>query len=174
MLKLESTTLDMILQLFLFVVIILGSFILMYFKFDPGILRRTERNAIFFKETDHTASLINGSGVNNIPSLNIISSNAAVNVAHKCSKKPLLYGINGKDSDCQRMCANYTAYALKVGKTDDMIYDNNKLEPGAYCLIGKSPERDTRTTSVIMTINSVMCRSKFPELSIEIIKQVKK
>lgn len=154
----------MILRIFLIVITILVSFILLYFRFDTKIPERVKRNAKILQENDSTAALINGSGINNIPTLNIISTNAVVNFANKCGQKPLLFGPTGNDADCQRICANETAYVLKVTKDNATYYENSKLEAGSYCMLGRRPECNTKTTSILMTINSVTCRSKYPKL----------
>ncbi|XP_028044486.1 uncharacterized protein LOC113558155 [Rhopalosiphum maidis] len=110
------------------------------------------------------AGLINGSGINNIPELNIITTNAAVNFANKCDKKPIFYGMSGTDTDCKRACANDTAHVVNVTNDDSMYFENTKLEPGVYCAIGRRPACNVKTTSILMTINSVTCRSKYPRL----------
>lgn len=155
----------MILRIFLIVITILVSFMLLYMRLDSNvILSRIDRNAKYLEENDNMASLINGSGVNNIPALNIISTNAAVNFANKCGEKPIFYGLSGTDTDCQRICANDTAHVLQVTDEKASYFENVKLESGAYCRIGRRPECNTKTTSIIMTINSVTCRSKYPRL----------
>lgn len=154
----------MILRIFLILITIVVAFILLYFRFDSTIVKRIARNAKYLQENDGTAALINGSGINNIPSLNIISTNASVNFANKCGQKPILFGTTGTDVDCQRMCANETAHVLNVSDDNESYYEQNKLETGAYCMIGRRPECNTKTTSILMTINSVTCRSKYPKL----------
>jgi len=47
------------------------TFMLLYFRFDPELIKITKRKADFLEKNDAIAALINGSGKNNIPALNI-------------------------------------------------------------------------------------------------------
>ncbi|XP_025194294.1 uncharacterized protein LOC112593915 [Melanaphis sacchari] len=72
--------------------------------------------------------------------------------------------MSGTDNDCRRMCDNDTAHVLTITDDSTVYFENAKLESGAYCSIGRRPECNVKTTSVLMTVNSVTCRSKYPRL----------
>lgn len=108
--------------------------------------------------------LLNGSGINNIPSLIIHSSNDSVVLANKCGQGPIEASSHVTDSDCIRLCANSSAKVLTVYDGDIIVSNNSQLSPGTYCSIGDRPECNSQTTIPMLTINSVVCRSRFPQL----------
>lgn len=146
----------------LIILFILYSFL--FYKFDKDIIPNNVKLAEKYR-FGPLQSLLNGSGINNIPTLNLITTNVGVNIANKCGAGPVLTGSASiSDSECVRICANSSAKALIVHGSDSYFYDSSALSKGAYCIIGARPECDTRTTIVLMTINSVVCRSKFPRI----------
>lgn len=112
-------------------------------------------------------SLLNGSGINNIPTLNIISTNIAINTANNCGKGPVLIGSSSSsltDFECVKICANSGAKSLIVKSNESYFYESSALNEGSYCIIGHRPECNTHATIVLMTVNSVVCRSKYPRI----------
>lgn len=109
-------------------------------------------------------SLLNGSGINNIPQLNIISSNVGVTTANDCGRGPIRIGANGSQSDCVRVCANSNVNMIEVKPGEQYVFDSTMLDEGVYCVVGPRPECNMRTTIALMTINSIVCRPKFPNL----------
>jgi len=150
--------------MFLFLVMIFVSFLLLYFKFDKHLLRVTRSNGEKLAAKDELASLVNGAGINNIPSFNIITNTALVNMAKECGNGPVSIGVNiSTDFECVRVCSNSTAHVLNITDKDYYYFNSTKLLKGAYCMNGKRPNCNTNTTVTIITINSVICHSKFPE-----------
>lgn len=47
---------------------------------------------------------------------------------------------------------------------NNVYSENKKLTNGIYCSLGPRPNSNPRTTTTMMTINSVVCRSKYPNL----------
>lgn len=109
-------------------------------------------------------SLLNGSGINNIPRLNIISSNSGVTAANDCGRGPIRIGANGTQADCVRVCANSNVNLIMVNPGERYVYESTVLEEGAHCVVGPRPECNMRTTVALMTVNSIVCRPKFPNL----------
>lgn len=110
-------------------------------------------------------SLINGSGINNIPKLNILSTNTNVVNVNNCSKGPVYIGLELADNDdCIKTCLNSKASVINVNETETYIYDSVQLKTGAHCVLGPRPECNMRTTYALMTINSIVCRPRFPEI----------
>lgn len=145
------------------ILIIYVIYLLLYFSFDRDIREQNEKLAVKLKNHKIEA-LINGSGINNIPNLNLVSMNPAVTKANKCSNGPVYIGTFGTDADCIRTCANASASVLNVDAHDTFIFESAVLQPGAHCQIGPRPMCNMRTSYALMTINSVVCRSKYPEL----------
>lgn len=126
-------------------------------------------NLLINPESSPLQSLINGSSVNNIPGINLRSTNASVSDANNCGRGPtfLSVSLQHTDTDCVRVCVNDLAKAFYVNTdgTEEYIAENGMmLRPGTYCTIGKRPECNTRTTVVLTSLNSVVCRPKFPRI----------
>lgn len=139
-------------------------YLLLYFSFDSNIKRINDE--VMRKLKDHKLqSLLNGSDINNIPNLNIVSPNSIVTVANSCSRFPVRIHENGTINDCIRTCANSSASILHVKDGDSIIWNNSQqLQGGTYCTVSDVPECNMKTTNALLTINSVICKSKFPEL----------
>lgn len=138
-------------------------YILLYYSFDKTIPQKNEELASKLAD-DKIQTLLNGSGINNIPNLNIISTNATVSKANACGKGPVHIGRTGTDQDCIRTCANSSASVINVGDGETYVYESAVLEPGANCIIGPRPQCNMKTSYAMMTINSIICKSKFPDL----------
>lgn len=138
-------------------------YVLLYYSFDSDIPKRNEALAVKLAD-DKINALLNGSGINNIPNLNIITTNAAVNKANACGKGPVHIGSTGTDQDCIRTCVNSSASVINVAEGETYIYESAVLQPGANCIIGARPQCNMKTSLAMMTVNSVVCRSRFPDI----------
>lgn len=138
-------------------------FILLYYSFNKDI---AENNRILEEKlaNHRIGSLLNGSGINNIPGLNIITTNTQVQIANACGKGPVYVGEKASDSDCKKTCADPNAFAINVDSEETYIYESSVLKAGAHCAIGPKPYCNMRTTYALMTISSVTCRSRFPDV----------
>ena len=148
-----------------FVTVVLLAYLLLVYRYD-------EKNILddYDKLENELAdgsleSLLNGSGINNIPKLNIISSNPEVTTANRCASGPVYIGPGiGSDTDCIRTCVNDTAHVVNVREGETVVFDKTVLQKGAHCVIGPRPECNMRTSIAMMTVNSVTCQSRFPRL----------
>lgn len=147
----------------LLVIVLFVLYSLLFFVYDPNLQRDDEALAEKLK-IGPLEALLNGSGINNIPQLNLISTNTAITTANNCGKGPVNIGASGDDSDCIKVCANSSAKAVQVNEGEEYYYGSNALTPGVQCIIGPRPECDTKTTIVLMTVNSVICRPRFPRV----------
>lgn len=138
-------------------------YLYLYYSFDSDLKKRNEKLAIDLTDNKLEA-LVNGSGINNIPHLNIVTTNPGVQKASSCAEGPVQLGTFGTDDDCIRTCANDSASVVNVGKNDSYVYHGTKLPVGAHCILGPRPQCNMRTTLAMMTINSVVCHPKYPEL----------
>lgn len=145
------------------IVVVFVMYMFLYYKFDKNIEQRNESWAEKLAD-DKLQALLNGSGINNIPTLNIITTNAAVRKANACGKGPVRIGDTGTDQDCIRACANSTASVINVEPGETYIYESAVLEAGANCILGPRPQCNMKTTYALMTVNSIVCRSKYPDL----------
>lgn len=138
-------------------------YLLLYYSFDKTIKTQNEELAVKLADGKLQA-LLNGSGINNIPNLNIITTNAGVSKANACGKGPVNIGSSGTDQDCIRTCANSTASVINVAAGETYVYESSILQTGANCILGPRPECNMTTSFAMMTINSVICRPRFPDI----------
>lgn len=136
---------------------------LLFFVYNPNLIKENETLAEKLKYGP-LQSLLNGSGINNIPTLNLITTNTAISTANQCGKGPVNIGSSGTDADCIKVCANSSAKAVLVQPGDEYFYGSSAMTEGANCIIGPRPECDTKSSVILMTVNSVICRSKFPRI----------
>lgn len=162
----ESLWAVMGLSIFVVILCLLVVYLLylyMYYSFDGDLEKRNTELAD--KLTDHKIqALVNGSSINNIPNLNIVTTNPGVLKSASCAEGPAYIGLAGTDRDCIRTCANASASVINVHAGETYIYKHMRLQEGAHCVIGPRPNCNMRTTRALMTINSVVCHSKFPEI----------
>lgn len=150
--------------IFCFIILLVLLYKLFYYEFDSDIHKDYERMATMLYDGP-LSSLLNGSGINNIPRLNLVTTNPEIARVNNCAKGPVYIGPgSATDADCVRTCMNDSAHVVNVADDETVIYDNAILQKGAHCSIGARPECNMRTTIVKMTINSVVCQSKFPRL----------
>lgn len=147
-----------------FLVVVMLIYVLLYYRFDKNVVKSADGMAMKLYETDATLALVNGSGVNNIPNIKIVSTNPEVVRANNCGGGPVYIGAVGGDSDCVRTCANGSAKAVHVGDDEVFTYRSTILKPGVHCLLGQRPECNMKTTVAVMTVNSIACRTKYPRL----------
>lgn len=143
--------------------VLYAMYLLLYYSFDKNIATQNENLAVKLADGKLQA-LLNGSGINNIPNLNIITTNAAVSKANACGKGPVHIGSSGTDQDCIRTCANSTASVINVADGEIYVYESAILQVGANCVIGPRPECNMKTSFAMMTINSIICRPRFPDI----------
>lgn len=154
------------------VLLLIGSFILilytmLHYSFARRAIREQDDRLANDLRNGPLESLLNGSGINNIPKLNLVTSNETIATANKCANGPLFVSAPNTDIDdarCVATCLNSSARSLSVVEGDTVMYENGQLRPGNYCLIGARPECNTNMSVVLMTVNSVVCRSKFPNI----------
>lgn len=139
-------------------------YVFLHFTFDSSSIVAEEERLMEKLRDGPLQSLLNGSGINNIPTLNLITTNTALSKANNCGKGPVLIGSTGNDADCVKTCANSSAKAILVRPGERYVYDNGVLDEGVHCVVGPRPECDMKTTIAMMTVNSVICRSKFPNI----------
>lgn len=114
--------------------------------------------------SDSFVKLLNTSGINNIPGINLITTNLNVAKAANCATSPINIGSSGTVADCVRLCANSNTNLINVSENEDIFYNSTKLQSGNNCILGERPQCDTQTTIVLMTLNSITCKPKFPNI----------
>lgn len=153
-----------VIWLFVLIIILISTYILLYFKFDINHEEITLKKAQLLSQNDSLSTLLNASSINNIPNLNINTHNDKLQLANNCGKSPISVSQHFDDADCVKVCLSSSAHAMVVDDSNIVYADNKKLINGTYCTIGKKPNCNPRTTTTMLTINSVICRSKYPNL----------
>lgn len=144
------------------ILLAISLFILLFYKFKSELIPNIEIMADKYKDGP-LSTLLNGSGINNIPSLVISSTNKEVEDANRCAQGPIYFGETATIDDCVKKCMSSKAHNLIVAD-NNTFYQNLQLKPGAYCTMGPRPECNTNTTRAMLTINSVTCVSKYPSM----------
>lgn len=148
-----------------FIIFIIFLFITLYYKFNYNGINANYNENIIKLQNHKINSLLNGSGINNIPNLIINTPNNELQEANNCTTKPKHIDDSLNNTiDCKKICLNSHAELWDVNENDDIIFDNEKLLPGKYCSISQRPQCNSRTSIAIMTINSVNCHTKYPEV----------
>ena len=146
------------------VVIFLCYVFLLYTYDRADILRKEGLLAAKLSEGSSLNKLINGSDIDNIPGIRIRTTNLEVMRTNRCADGPVYVGTTFSTDECKRTCDNSSANVLEVKEGEVVAFGTRVLSPGAYCTIGPRPDCDTHNTVVLMTLNSVTCRSKFPNI----------
>lgn len=115
-------------------------------------------------KSDAFANLLNTNGINNIPGINLITTNLNVAKAANCATSPINIGSSGSAADCIRLCGNSDTKLIHVTDLDEIYYNANRLQTGNNCVLGNRPACNTHTTVALMTINSIVCKPKFPNI----------
>lgn len=143
-------------------------FLLFYYNFDYTTLAVEYKNLYEKLKQGPLQSLLNGSGINNIPKLNLITSNNTLSKANDCERGPVRINdlsVDGlTNTDCVRLCLSSDANLFRVNQNNLVTYESKMLEPGQYCKMGQLPECNPKTTISMITVNSIHCQSKFPNL----------
>lgn len=140
-------------------------YFLLYFRLDKKeILDDIYTNAKKLSKGP-ISKLLNGSGIDNIPDLEIQTTNVELSKANHCANGAVYLGdIVASDYDCIQTCVNKDAKVINVHNNDSIIYNSVYLKKGAYCHLGSRPECNMKMAIAIMTINSIVCKSRFPRL----------
>lgn len=148
--------------------IILIFIIIFYFSlFDIDVSKYTEyvlnlKTDIYNKPL---VQLLMGNTLINLPNVIINTNNEYINNLQECKKKAIYMGPNnGSDylNKCKFTCGGVGAlYTIEEG--NEFYQDGSLLEPGIYCMLDP-PQCNLNTSFVLATVNSTVCRSKYPNM----------
>lgn len=111
---------------------------------------------------ENLRNLLNGNGIQNLPAINILTTNPNVNQLQSCRDGPIYMGRDGSSFSCMQMCGtNGTTFYVR--ERDEIFSNGQRLRPGFYCGL-RPPTCNLNTTYAVATANSVACRSKFPRM----------
>lgn len=150
--------------LLLIAILIFVLYVCFYYSFDYSKIKDIIRKISEKLQSSNLQSLLNGSGIHNIPKLNIITSNAAIKQISDCASGPVYIGPDGTKSDCVKICANSNASLINIDKSDSYIFESKILHPGAHCILGPPPECHTNTTHVMLSVGQNTCKPRFPNM----------
>ncbi|UDM55397.1 Pif-2 [Phenacoccus solenopsis nudivirus] len=154
-----------LLWLSIYFVLMLLIYVLLYFRFDKTFVRRIRDTEYVLAKDDKLARVLNASSIGNIPNLNIVTTNPEVELANECGNGPVpLISIQPDVKECMRLCANDSAKLIEIEEGSEMFFNQQLLKAGKYCTIGPKPECNLRTTMAMLTINSIVCRPRYPDV----------
>lgn len=113
-------------------------------------------------KNEKLSNLLNGNSIQNLPAINIITTNPDVNTLQSCRDGPIFMGNDATEFSCRQMCGT-NGRLFYVSEGDEIFSNGQKLEPGMYCGL-RPPNCNLNTTYAVATGNSVACRSKFPRI----------
>lgn len=119
---------------------------------------------------DSLMKLKNANTISNLPEVSLITNNNDLSNLINCKNKITYLGSNTDNETmlktyrnmCKTTCGG-AGELLMVENKNDYVYNNKFVDPGVYCTVEPSP-CNLNTGYVISSINSVVCRSKYPRL----------
>lgn len=97
--------------------------------------------------------------------LNNYSTNPNIETANNCAHGPVpINAPNGSDHDCVLLCVNKDAKLINIRNNENVFFEQKLLPSGMYCKLGSVPNCNTRTSYTLLTLNSILCRSRYPEI----------
>nr|WOZ57601.1 PIF-2 [Menippe mercenaria nudivirus] len=119
---------------------------------------------------DGLLKLMNANTISNLPEISLAGTNDATDTLITCKNKLTHLGPFTTDEltlkqylgRCKTKCGG-AGDLLLVEHDTDYIYNNKFVSPGVYCTV-EPPFCNTNTGYVVASINSVVCRSKYPRL----------
>lgn len=158
----------------LFIIFAVVLWQLVYFSFDAQSIRSRHVALRDKFKDDNIQALLNGSAINNIPTLRIAKTgNNDVDNANRCANGPVQVSQAvdfATTSYCQNFCASSRAKAFAIDEAqtgdseENVLYGNKMLNVGSYCTLGPRPECNLKKSLAVLTLNSITCRSKFPNI----------
>jgi len=146
-------------------VLLVAIYVMFFYRYDRHFVNDTEERIRRMRDGP-LSRLLNGSSINNIPTLRLVKAPPQVARANHCADGPVsLSGSHDTtDTECARVCVNDGARAINVHANDIVVFNSIVLHEGAHCYVGPRPDCNMRTAIALLTINSVTCRSRFPKL----------
>uniref|UniRef100_A0AAU8GEY1 PIF-2 n=1 Tax=Faxonius propinquus nudivirus TaxID=3139431 RepID=A0AAU8GEY1_9VIRU len=157
-------------SLYLIIISITIIFILIYYFASLNI--DTSAYFKYLKETNidflnkSLIELKNANALVNLPNINIITNNSEVDNIQQCKDGPIFLGETNSNKNYENICKNSCGYnASVVYITNEVEYYSNdqKLTEGVWCILNNI-ECNPKTGYVISTINSKLCKSKYPRM----------
>lgn len=137
-------------------------YVMLYLNYDFSAYFEYLRTTNLQLQNKNLADLINGNGIGNLPSVDIITNDPSINQMQKCAEGPIFMGQSTSDLSCKRLCGN-SGSVLQISP-GEIVYSNGQLlKPGAWCTVLR-PNCNLNTTYAVATVNSVACRPKYPRM----------
>ena len=111
------------------------------------------------------ASLLNGNALVNLPNINLVTNNPEIEEQQNCRNGAIYMGpADGDDytQQCFNTCGNQ-GQLIEISDNDEYYSNGLKLNVGIWCVIQRA-ECNMKTGYVVATVNSVLCRTKYPNL----------
>ncbi|QLI62369.1 PIF-2 [Dikerogammarus haemobaphes nudivirus] len=109
--------------------------------------------------------LLTGNTLVNLPNVIINTDTEYINNLQKCKNGAIYLGPdNGTDYSylCKSSCGG-VGELMTLGDSDEYYQDGEKLDSGVYCILNP-PKCNMNTSYVVATVNSTICKSKYPNM----------
>lgn len=156
-------------KIYLFIITIIICFVIIFYfsLLDVNIkdytqyLLKTKISLL----NDSISKLLNANAIVNLPIINIVTNNPEIDNLQKCKNGAIFLGDDAS-ADYRKQClttCGSTGKVIEITEDDERYANGTKLTPGFWCIVN-DVNCNTKTGYVVATINSVVCRTKYPNM----------
>ncbi|UVT30812.1 PIF-2 [Penaeus vannamei nudivirus] len=111
--------------------------------------------------------LNNANTISNLPDVALQTNNSDISEMVNCKNTlkymgPIIDNLENYRTLCKNTCGG-AGELLVIESPRDYIYNNEYVQPGVYCTVAPT-KCNLKTGYAVATINSVVCKSKFPRM----------
>lgn len=110
--------------------------------------------------------LVNADTINNLPNIDITTTNNEVNQAIRCRDTAIFLGTlpsTDYHMKCKTTCGGSGTVVHIKSSSEEYYYRGSKLDPGYWCVVN-NVRCNTNTSYYVASVNSWICRSKYPDM----------
>lgn len=147
------------------IIILIYVFYFAYIKVDTKSYFEYLTNTVDQLADGNLSQLLNGNSLVNLPIVTYTTNNIEINHLQRCKQGPVFMGVD-TNVDFTQLCFNTcgsTGRPLIIEQDQQYYFNNVQLTPGVWCATNIT-DCNMRTGYVVASINSVVCRTKYPNM----------
>ena len=125
-------------------------------------LKKTNSDLLNKKMTN----LINANTLENLPNISLVTDNSEIKDLQKCKQGATFMGPlmeeNSYLKQCKKKCGG-NGIVINIDNETEYYSNGIKLTEGSWCIIESVP-CNSKTGYVVATVNSTLCKSKYPNM----------
>ena len=125
-------------------------------------LRKTNTNLL----NENIAKLLNADTLENLPNITLVSDNTEIEALKKCKDGAIFMGPlveeNSYLKQCKKKCGS-NGVIIDINIETEYYSNGLKLTEGSWCILN-SVSCNPKTSYVVATVNSTVCKSKYPNM----------